>query len=451
MSVDHPDARRGAPQEPVRVLAAVIRDGDHYLLCRRPRHKRHGGLWEFPGGKIEPGESLPDAARRELREELGVDVMAVGDVLLSVRDGRSPFVIEFAPVVIEGAPRPLEHAVRWVAPDEGAGLDLAPSDRAFWEQWVTASRGGPKGLPEGMQGILREMRARRFGTLAEARRYLGRRVAEYNATPQAELGGLSPEQMQALGGDDWAGAGPVRLHDDVALADLNSADFLWNARVLLGAVGEAGGVRATPAGSLNRAFVGSVLDRLRWWPGFLESTRELYTVINEAQAFPLSQWREVLERAGLLRLSRGQFRLTRLGVELSSADRAGTLYVHLLRYYLRRFVPDRFAGSDLFPDLTDVGSFVLWRLSMIEPEWRDAQALAPLVLPPDAASQVKPESGNWDPWLTALRLQVLDPLAEFGLLEVDQPPWGHVLERPARYRRAALYGKVVGFEWGGGT
>lgn len=123
----------------VRVLAAVIRDGDRYLLCRRPRHKRHGGLWEFPGGKIERGECLHDAAKREMKEELGLDVIAAGEPLLSQRDAGSPFVIEFVPVQIRGTPQALEHEeIRWVAADEAAGLELAPSDLVFWRQRVMA-------------------------------------------------------------------------------------------------------------------------------------------------------------------------------------------------------------------------------------------------------------------------------------------------------------------------
>jgi 8-oxo-dGTP diphosphatase len=116
------------------VLAAVVRDGDRYLVCRRPAHKRHGGLWEFPGGKLEPGESLLDAARREMREELGVDVREVGDVMLSVSDHGSPFVIEFAPVIIAGEPRCLEHSeLAWVELEDLRELELAPSDHAFAE------------------------------------------------------------------------------------------------------------------------------------------------------------------------------------------------------------------------------------------------------------------------------------------------------------------------------
>ena len=116
----------------VRVLAAVIRRQDRFLLCQRARHKRHGGLWEFPGGKIEPGESLLHAARRELAEELALETNAAGDVAYRIRDPGSPFVIEFVPVEVSGEPRALEHeALAWVTLADAAALALAPSDRAF--------------------------------------------------------------------------------------------------------------------------------------------------------------------------------------------------------------------------------------------------------------------------------------------------------------------------------
>jgi 8-oxo-dGTP diphosphatase len=70
----------------VRVLAAVIQVGERYLVCLRPSHKRHGGLWEFPGGKVEGDETLQDAARRELKEELGVGVVLTGECVFSSRD-----------------------------------------------------------------------------------------------------------------------------------------------------------------------------------------------------------------------------------------------------------------------------------------------------------------------------------------------------------------------------
>jgi 8-oxo-dGTP diphosphatase len=116
----------------IRVLAAVITDGARYLVCQRPAGKRHGGLWEFPGGKLEPGESLLDAADRELQEELGVRAIRAGAPLFASKDPGSAFLIEFVPVEIDGEPECLEHSdLRWATLEEMQDLQLAPSDRKF--------------------------------------------------------------------------------------------------------------------------------------------------------------------------------------------------------------------------------------------------------------------------------------------------------------------------------
>src|ERR1051325_2797623 len=88
----------------IQVVAAVVSRGDQFLVCRRSLEKRYAGLWEFPGGKCEPGESMGIAVRRELREELGVKVVAVGKEEFTIRDPNSPFIIAFAPVSISGEP-----------------------------------------------------------------------------------------------------------------------------------------------------------------------------------------------------------------------------------------------------------------------------------------------------------------------------------------------------------
>ena len=114
------------------VLAAVIARNDRYLICQRPRTKRHGGLWEFPGGKVEAGESLLDAAHRELTEELNVAAVRVGDPLFSVQDDGSPFVINFVPTEIDGEPTCLEHAdMCWASLEDIRQMELAPSNRKF--------------------------------------------------------------------------------------------------------------------------------------------------------------------------------------------------------------------------------------------------------------------------------------------------------------------------------
>jgi mutator protein MutT len=116
----------------IRVLAAVIERNGSVLICKRPAHKRHGDLWEFPGGKVEAGETDLEAAGRELDEELALAVTAVGPVTWSIADPGSEFVIEFLPVEIEGAPQCLEHsALAWVLDGELLAYDLAPSDRRY--------------------------------------------------------------------------------------------------------------------------------------------------------------------------------------------------------------------------------------------------------------------------------------------------------------------------------
>ncbi|MBA3405582.1 MAG: NUDIX domain-containing protein [Gemmatimonadaceae bacterium] len=123
-----------AGQSPIRVIAAVISRGDEYLVCQRALEKRHGGLWEFPGGKCENGESDGDAVGRELHEELGVEVVGIGKEEFVSQDDGSPFLIIFTRVQIAGEPVCREHnALEWGRMSKLARLQLAPSDRKFVE------------------------------------------------------------------------------------------------------------------------------------------------------------------------------------------------------------------------------------------------------------------------------------------------------------------------------
>jgi len=130
---------RGDSGDPVLVLAAVIERDGRYLVGRRPESKRHAGLWEFPGGKVRPGESPRAGLARELREELGIDLLSLGRVLFERRDPGSPFLIRFAAVVAKGEPRTLEHTdLAWQGPDALVRLALAPTDAAFVREVLLA-------------------------------------------------------------------------------------------------------------------------------------------------------------------------------------------------------------------------------------------------------------------------------------------------------------------------
>lgn len=118
----------------IEVVAAVVQRQGAYLVCQRPLHKRHGGLWEFPGGKLEPGETMLEAAHRELAEELGLSVTGIGTVRLKVQDPGSEFSINFVDVEATGTPVPVEHTnVEWLSVTKLLELPLAPSDRQFVE------------------------------------------------------------------------------------------------------------------------------------------------------------------------------------------------------------------------------------------------------------------------------------------------------------------------------
>lgn len=116
------------------VVAAVIERQGRLLLCRRPLNKRHGGLWEFPGGKMEAGESFLQAGGRELDEELSLQAVSADDPKFSILDEASGFTIHFVKMEANGEPQLKEHIeLSWVKPSRLHELELAPSDRAYAE------------------------------------------------------------------------------------------------------------------------------------------------------------------------------------------------------------------------------------------------------------------------------------------------------------------------------
>ena len=113
------------------VVAALIWEGDRFLACQRPAHKARGLLWEFVGGKVEPGESLEDALIRECREELDITV-APRDVFMEVIHEYPDLTVRltlFNATIADGTPKALEHHdIRWITVREIDGLEFCPAD-----------------------------------------------------------------------------------------------------------------------------------------------------------------------------------------------------------------------------------------------------------------------------------------------------------------------------------
>lgn len=113
------------------VVAALIWDGDRFLACQRPPHKARGMLWEFVGGKVEPGETKEDALIRECREELAVE-LSVGEVFMDVLHEYPDLTVHltlFNAVIRSGEPQKLEHNdIRWLKVDEIDSYEFCPAD-----------------------------------------------------------------------------------------------------------------------------------------------------------------------------------------------------------------------------------------------------------------------------------------------------------------------------------
>ena len=121
----------------VEVVAALIRRGDRFLACQRPAHKARGLLWEFVGGKVEPGETKEEALVRECREELGVTVR-VGEVFTELTHVYPDLTVRltlFHAAIPEGEPQKLEHNdLRWITVGEMDDYPFCPADETILQK-----------------------------------------------------------------------------------------------------------------------------------------------------------------------------------------------------------------------------------------------------------------------------------------------------------------------------
>ena len=115
----------------VEVVAALIWDGDKFMICQRPANKARALLWEFVGGKVEPGETKEQALIRECQEELAI-TLAVGTEFMDVVHEYPDITVHltlFNSTIAEGIPQRVEHNdIRWITVDEIEHYSFCPAD-----------------------------------------------------------------------------------------------------------------------------------------------------------------------------------------------------------------------------------------------------------------------------------------------------------------------------------
>ena len=114
-----------------KVVAALIWDNNKFMICQRPAHKARALLWEFVGGKVEPGKTKEQALIRECQEELSV-TLSVGDVFMDVVHEYPDITVHltlFNATISEGVPQKLEHNdIQWITVDEIDHYSFCPAD-----------------------------------------------------------------------------------------------------------------------------------------------------------------------------------------------------------------------------------------------------------------------------------------------------------------------------------
>lgn len=113
------------------VVAALIWDKDKFMICQRPAHKARALLWEFVGGKVEPGETKEQALIRECREELSVTI-SVGSIFMDVVHEYPDITVHltlFNATISQGTPQKIEHNdIQWITPAQIPNYDFCPAD-----------------------------------------------------------------------------------------------------------------------------------------------------------------------------------------------------------------------------------------------------------------------------------------------------------------------------------
>ena len=229
---------------------------------------------------------------------------------------------------------------------------------------------------------------------------------------------LTDQQMDRLLSSEWYDPdGVVRLNDELDSDRVNKAPIMNNTRILLEEA--RNGLETTARGNLKRNVVDDFLERMQWPEGYEEDIRKYNKVINEGDVWRLHRLRVLVELAGLIEDTGGEFELTREGRNALRPEMAGTLYstlFHAQFQVMNLNYRTRFSGLENFQATIN---YTLFRLSELDDRWyEEQQLLSHIIWFPMYLKHFKEEEGKDMAW--GLYWRLFEPLRLFGLLNLRE-------------------------------
>jgi hypothetical protein len=253
--------------------------------------------------------------------------------------------------------------------------------------------------------------------------------------------------LKSLYDADWGDPnGPIRLAEDLTLADVAGAEVFHNTRVFLQALEKDGRTPATATGNLTREFVRRASGDLRRSELLQRTTDQYCQVVNEHDVWPLHMARVLAELGALVVKRKREFVLTKKGRALLPDDHAGALFRQVFLTYFRKLDLRYVAHLRDVPEIQSTMAITLWRLAETAGDWRPVKGIAREILPPRVRERMLDAMvSEYDTEECIVSSYVLNPLHTLGLLEREkESDWPGIGEKD-RVRISPLFRRFIAF------
>lgn len=301
-------------------------------------------------------------------------------------------------------------------------------------------------LPPEVLAEFEKLRDRKFESEEELDKAIEEIRQRYNHEPREDLLGLSPVQVDRLLFNKWPGPeSPLKLAEDLSFDESGEPLFLIDTRIMLNALIEIDGVKATPKGNLNLKFIQLMVDNLRWPSEYDAIFWRLLKRPTEQQLRFLQVLRVVLTEAGLMRKYKGKFVITKLGRKMVEPVRAGELYHHLFVTFFQDFNLAFLDRCSMAPEVQDHIIYSFYAVSARANEPVVMRDLAPqLFLPALGFDEPDDEDVFYEAAILAFT-RIVKPLVNFGLLDMDDPP--RISRGDVRVQKTPLFDRFIQFSF----